>query len=110
MSPIRLGGAALILAAAGFIGVFSYLAAQFNYPDVLDTPAASALPALLAMGSAGRAVWAVYGLLPLLLIPAASGAYAALRPANPGGMRVALLMAVVAVFAMMLGLLRWPTI
>lgn len=97
-------------AALGFMGVFTYLAVRFNYPDVLDAPAAEALPALLAMGSTGRAVWALYGVLPLLLIPAGVGAHRALRHAGDGGMRVALLMAVVAAVAMMLGLLRWPSI
>jgi hypothetical protein len=109
-SSIRTGGAALIVAAVGFIGVFTYLAVRFNYPDVLDAPAADALPALLAMGTAGRAVWALYGLLPLLLIPAAIGAHAALRSWDEGGMRLALVFATVAAMTMMLGLLRWPSI
>jgi len=56
-SSVQTGGAALIAAALGFMGVFAYLAVRFNYPDVLDAPAATALPALLAMGSTGRAVW-----------------------------------------------------
>jgi hypothetical protein len=47
---VRMGGAALVAAARGFMGVFTYLAVRFNYPDVLDAPAAEALPALLAMG------------------------------------------------------------
>jgi hypothetical protein len=109
-SSVRMGGAALVAAAVGFIGVFAYLAARFNYPEVLEAPAASALPALLAMGSTGRAVWGLYGLLPLLLIPAATGAFTAFRGSGEGGMRVALLLAVVAALSMMLGLLRWPSI
>jgi hypothetical protein len=109
-SSIRVGGAALLAAAVGFIGVFAFLAARFNYPEVLEAPAASALPALLAMGSTGRAVWGLYGLLPLLLIPAAAGAFTAFRVSDEGGMRVALLLAVVAAISMMLGLLRWPSI
>lgn len=109
-SGARIGGAALIAAALGFIGVFAYLAVRFHYPEVLEAPAATALPALLAMGPTGRAVWGLYGLLPLLLIPAANGAYAALRGSDEGGMRLALLLAVVAAVSMMLGLLRWPSI
>ena len=62
---IRIGGFALIFAAIAFMGVFSYLAAEFNYPEVLDGRAADVLPALLATGHAGRAVWAIYALLPL---------------------------------------------
>ena len=107
---VRVGGAALVLAALAFTGVFMYLAVRFDYPDVLDAPAATALPALLGMGAAGRAVWALYGLLPLLLIPAAVGAFAALRERQEGAMRTAMLLALVASVTMMLGLLRWPSV
>lgn len=100
----------MVVAALAFTGVFLYLAIRFDYPDVLDAEAATALPALLAMGTQGRAVWAVYGLLPLLLIPAAVAAYTALSPSNEGAMRLAVLMALTAAVAMMLGLLRWPSI
>jgi hypothetical protein len=75
-SSIRTGGLALLAAALGFIAVFAYLAVRFDYPDVLEAPAATALPALLSMGPTGRAVWGLYGLLPLLLVPAAIGALA----------------------------------
>lgn len=105
-----MGGAALVAAALGFMGVFAYLAVRFNYLDVLEAPAGDALPALLAMSATGRAVWGLYGLLPLLLIPAAVGAHTALRRSDEGGMRLALLPAVVAALSMMLGLLRWPSI
>ena len=107
---VRAGGMSLLAAAIGFTGVFVFLAARFNYPAVLDTPAATALPGLLAMGPTGRAVWALYGMLPLLLGPAAVGAFTALRSSSEGGMRLAMLLAVVAAVSMMLGLLRWPSI
>jgi hypothetical protein len=107
---VRTGGAALVVAALGFIGVFAYLAVRFNYPDVLDAPAATVLPALLAMGATGRAVWGLYSLLPLLLVPAGIGAFAALRSSGEGAMRLALWLAVLAAMAMMLGLFRWPSI
>lgn len=63
---IRFGGAALIVGALGFMGVFAYLASQFGYPEVLDGEASEVLPALLATGPAGRAAWALYGFLPQL--------------------------------------------
>jgi hypothetical protein len=106
---IRVGGAALITAAVGFMAVFSWLAARFNYPDVLDGRAADVLPALLAIGGAGRAVWAIYALLPLLWIPAAAGAFHALRASGEGSMRVASTFATVSAIALMLGLMRWPS-
>ena len=107
---IRIGGYSLIVAAVAFMGVFSYLAARFHYPEVLDGRAADVLPALLATGDAGRAVWALYALLPLFWIPAAVGAFHALRARSEGLVRLGISFAVVSSLAMMLGLMRWPSI
>ena len=89
--------------------MISFLAASFNYPAVLDGRAADVLPALLATGDAGRAVWAIYSLLPLIWIPAAVGAFYALRGSSEGAMRMAVLFAVVASLSMIGGLMRWPS-
>lgn len=107
---IRVGGWSLILGAMAFMAIFGYLAARFDYPGILDGPAAEVLPRLLATGSAGRVAWALYGFLPLIWIPAGVGAYMALRESHPGALMVAAHSAVVAAIAMMLGLMRWPTI
>ena len=107
---IRFGGFCLAGGAVAFLGVFSYLAAGFNYPDVLDGPAATVLPNLLATGQQGRLVWAIYALLPLIWVPAGVAAYEVLAPVRRGPMRLALLFALVAALAMMLGLMRWPSI
>jgi hypothetical protein len=107
---IHAGGWSLILGAVAFMAVFSYLAARFDYPAVLDGPAETVLPHLLATGSTGRAVWAIYAFLPLVWIPAGAGAYLALRRSHPGSSLLALQCAVVAALAMMLGLMRWPTV
>ena len=72
---IRAGGLALIVGAAAFLGVFAFLAARFDYPAVLDGNAAEVLPKLLATGATGRAVWAIYGLLPILWVPAGVAAF-----------------------------------
>lgn len=109
-SAVRAGGFALIVGAVAFMGVFTYLAAQFDYPRILDGSAAEVLPKLLATGSRGRAAWALYGFLPLIWVPAGVGAFQALRGRHEGAMRLAMLMAVVASLSMMLGLLRWPSI
>lgn len=103
------GGWSLIVAALAFVAVFSWLASAFGYPEMLDGNGADVLPALLGLGATGRAVWGLYGLLPLLLIPAGLGAYSALREERPGLMRVAASMALVSALAMLLGLLRWPS-
>lgn len=108
----RLSGLTYIVASVGFLAVFSWLAARFGYPDVLDHSAAEVLPQLLALGSTGRAVWMVYAVLPLLLIPAAVGAAAALRRADWSSdavLHLAVLLQVVSAFAMTLGLARWST-
>jgi Domain of unknown function (DUF4386) len=110
VAAVRAGGWALILAAVLFIAVFSYLAATFNYPDVLDHPAADVLPRLIALGTTGRAVWSLYALVPLLLVPAGVGAAIALRGAAPGAARTGAVFASIAALCMMLGLLRWPSI
>ena len=107
---VRGGGWSLILGAVAFMAVFSYLAARFDYPAILDGPAETVLPHLLATGSTGRAVWAIYAFLPLVWIPAGAGAYLALRRSHPGSSLLALQCAVVAALAMMLGLIRWPTV
>ena len=47
------GGIALVAGAIGFLAVFAYLAARFNYPEVLDGSAEDVLPALLATATLG---------------------------------------------------------
>jgi hypothetical protein len=107
---VRVGGLTLVLGALAFMAVFAFLAARFDYPAILDGPASTVLPRLLATGSSGRAVWALYAFLPLLWLPAGVGAYCALRRYYPGAMLLALQWAVVAAVSMMLGLMRWPSV
>lgn len=107
---ILAGGIALVGSAIAFLGVFSYLAARFQYPEVLDGTAQDVLPALLATGSSGRAAWALYAILPLAFIPAGVSAFAAMRTRSAGPMGVGMLFALVAAVSMMLGLMRWPSI
>lgn len=109
-TTIRAGGVALIVGAVAFMGVFSYLAASFDYPEILDGAAADVLPRLLATGDAGRAAWAFYAFLPLAWIPAGVGAYFALRRTHAGAMLVAMQFALLSAISMMLGLMRWPTV
>jgi hypothetical protein len=107
---IRAGGVALVAGAMAFLGVFAFLAARFDYPAVLDGSAAEVLPNLLATGATGRVVWAVYGFLPIIWIPAGVAAFHALRTVREGSARTGMLFAVIAAISMMLGLLRWPSI
>jgi hypothetical protein len=105
-----IGGASLLTATLLFSAVFVHLAHGFGYPGVLDQPAAQVLPRLLALGPSGRAVWLLYGLIPLLLVPTALGVHAAARQAAPLAARAALVAAVLSALAMMAGLLRWPSL
>lgn len=106
---IRVGGICFIVGALAFVAVFSYLAAKFDYPKILDGDAPEVLPRLRSGGATMRAVWAIYALLPLLLVPGAVGTLFAL-PASPGRMTLALVFACLGVLAMCLGLMRWPSI
>jgi hypothetical protein len=107
---VRAGGLALVFGAIAFMAVFAFLAARFDYPAILDGPAGTVLPRLLATGTSGRAAWAFYAFLPLCWLPAGVGAYCALRRFAPGAMLLALQWAVVAAVSMMLGLMRWPSV
>ncbi len=106
----RVSGALYIAASLGFLIVFSWLATSFGYPDVLDGKASDVLPALRTLGDDGRAVWAVYAVLPLLLIPAAVAGEAVIGVAAPVRMRFATLLQLLAAIAMTLGLARWPSV
>ncbi len=106
---VIVGGVCFIVGALAFLAVFSYLAAKFDYPQVLDGDAATVLPRLHKGGGSMRAVWAIYAFLPLLLVPAAVGSFFAL-PASPARMTLALILDCLGAFAMCLGLMRWPSV
>ena len=110
ITTVRVGGLALIFGAIAFMAVFSFLAARFDYPAILDGPASTVLPRLLATGTAGRGAWALYAFLPLIWLPAGVGAYCALRRFSTGAMLLALQCAALAAISMMLGLMRWPSV
>jgi hypothetical protein len=103
------GGLSFIVAGLAFVSVFSYLAANFNYPGILDGSAAKVLPRLRDGGSGLRTAWALYAFLPLLLVPGAVGAFFAC-PSSRGRMTLALAAAMLGALAMCLGLMRWPSI
>lgn len=106
---VQAGGSSFIAGALAFVLVFSYLAANFDYPEILDGPASQVLPRLLGGGAPMRAVWAIYAFLPLLLVPGAVGAYFAC-PSSRGRMTLAVIAGSLGTFAMCLGLMRWPSV
>lgn len=107
---VEIGGLSLVVGALAFVGIFAYLAASMDYPDVLDLPASEALPALLATGSVGRAIWAIYALVPLVFVLAGVAAFEALRHTAEARMRLAMHLATLSAFASIIGLARWPSI
>lgn len=106
---IVVGGVSFIVGALAFMLVFSYLVANFNYPNILDGSAAEVLPRLREDGSAMRGVWAIYAFLPLFLIPGAVGTFFAC-PSSRARMMLVLVVASLGALAMCLGLMRWPSI
>lgn len=108
----RLAGVTYVAASVGFMLVFSWLAANFGYPDVLDAEAGDVLPVLRSLGNRGRVVWVIYALLPLALLPAVAGAADALRTddlRNEAVVRLGVLLQSLAALCMTLGLARWST-
>ena len=110
MKAFRLAGITLISISVGFIAVFSYLAAHFGYPEVLQGTAANVLPALVAGGPTMRAVWAIYAVLPAGVAVAAILAFPVFRRAGERMACFGLFAAITAAGAMIAGLVRWPTL
>jgi hypothetical protein len=55
------GGLSFVVGALAFVSVFSYLAANFDYPGILDGSASEVLPRLRAGESTLRAIWGEIG-------------------------------------------------
>jgi hypothetical protein len=109
MKQHRIAGLVLIATSLGFVAVFSYLAARFGYPEVLDGTAERVLPAFIAGGAPMRWIWAVYAVLPMGVALSATLAFPLFRSAGETTARLGLVAAVVSAFAMTAGLARWPT-
>jgi hypothetical protein len=110
MKSFRFAGITLIATSLGFVAVFSYLAAHFGYPEVLEGPAADVLPALVAGGIRMRAVWSVYAVLPAGVVLAAILAYPLFRKRGETISRLGVIAAFTSATSMTAGLMRWPTI
>jgi hypothetical protein len=114
MKPEQLGlkaaGLTLVLCSLAFVAVFTYLAATFGYPEVLDRSAGEVLPRLAAGGDTLRNVWFLYGLLPLGIVFAGAASASVLARGGQPLRALGLSASTLAGIAMMAGLLRWPTI
>ena len=104
MTP-RLTGTLLILAAVLANVAFTALGSTFNYPDVLDEPAADVLASFRAHEGEVSTWFSVLALSAALLGPIAVGV-GRLSAARP--MRIAVAVGIAAAVVQVVGLLRWP--
>lgn len=104
MSP-RITASLLILAAVLANVAFTALGSIFNYPDVLDEPAAAVLASFRDHQSAVSAWFTVLALAAGLLAPVAIGVG---RLSSKRVMRVAVRVGIAAAAVQVVGLLRWP--
>ena len=104
MTP-RITGSLLILAAVLATLAFTALGSIFNYPDVLDEPAAEVLASFRAHEGEVSTWFSVLALSAALLGPIAVGV-GRLSAARP--MRIAVAVGIAAAVVQVVGLLRWP--
>lgn len=107
---LKAAGAALIVCSLAFVAVFTYLASAFGYPDILDRGASEVLPRLLAGGGRLRVIWFLYSALPLGILFGGAASAPVLKRGGGDLRALGVGAAVAASLAMMIGLLRWPTI
>jgi hypothetical protein len=101
----KLTASLLILAAVLANVAFTALGSIFNYPDVLDEPAAKVLVAFRSDQGAVSAWFSVLALSAALLAPVAIGVG---RLSSARAMRIAVPVGIAAAVVQVVGLLRWP--
>lgn len=107
----RAGAITLFFGSVAFIAVFLYLHGALGYPGILDQGAAGVLPRLAAGGVMLRGAWLLYSALPLTFLVAGIASMPILEDGGGRGLaRLGAVAAILAAIAMMLGLMRWPSI
>ncbi len=107
---VAAGGWLLVLFTFLYLGTQTYLFYVFNYPTFFNGSEKAMLAAFVAGGNHLRIALVFESLLPLLLLPASFSIYYALRENSEPSMRMSLAFAMLAIFSLMLCLMRWPTI
>jgi hypothetical protein len=102
---VKLTAALLILAAVLANVSFTALGSIFNYPDVLDEPAARVLAEFRDNQTAVGGWFAVLALSAALFAPIAIGVG---RLSSDRAMRIAVPVGIAAAVVQVIGLLRWP--
>lgn len=98
----------LISAAVGANAAFAGLAMLFDYPDVLDKPAAEVLDSFNANQPAVPLLFLLLAAAAALLAPIALGL--ARRSPDPRAGRLFVLLGIAAASVQVIGLLRWPLV
>lgn len=108
---IIVGGWCLVAFTILYFGMQFVLALVYDYPNILvgGTISQSAA-ALHAGGNSLRFMLTIYSITPLLVIPAITGAYYALRKHGEAPMLLSILFAMLAVLGLMLTLMQAPSI
>ena len=101
----KLTAVLLILAAVLANVAFTALGSIFNYPDVLDEPAAEVLASFREHEGAVSAWFTVLALSAAMLAPIAVGVG---RLSDRREMRIAVRVGIAAALVQVIGLLRWP--
>lgn len=104
---LRLTAILLVLVAVMATAGFTALGSIFNYPDVLDEPAAAALADFRAHETAVAGWFAILALSAALFAPIAIGVG---RLASGRAMRIAVRVGIAAAVVQVIGLLRWPVL
>lgn len=107
---LAFSGIALILFAVLSVILFIELTINFNYPQVLKLPAYNIIYELAESAPSTQVLWLAYALVPILLIPSAIAFNQLLGRNLKNIMNLATVFAVLGVFCMVLGLLRWPSL
>jgi cytochrome bd-type quinol oxidase subunit 2 len=98
----------LIVAPILFLGAFTMLQLNFNYPDILRQPAASVMAQFAAGGSGLIANWYVMTFAAVLFIPIAVLLHPFLHDDRTWYMPAATSFGVIAGVVQALGFIRWP--
>lgn len=109
LSIRQVTGLLLISVPILFMGCFTLLQIQFEYPAILRQPTASVLAKFQAGGLNLIATWYIITLAALLFIPISILLHHTLAQPGPSALRsLALVCGIVAGLVQALGLIRWP--
>ena len=108
MTTQVLTGLLLLLLPVAYNGLYTLLARNFDYPDILRQPTGQVLERFTAGGSRLVLIWWGFALSAVLLAPAVVLLSATLADADPTVLALATAIGLLAALVQFLGLIRWP--